>query len=156
MPLHILNPTPFHQRFRGMGLRMCSGYSLVSLLFWEVRVCMYRAVPCACVSFPLSFPDCTPQPQTQNGVALASALYPARRWHHLCQFTRNKWVLQWRWCYSMRKVAQELLRLGAIYACQKIFMRKKRKKMTKLNFLAEFFFVLRVLEGAFAGTIVLR
>ena len=31
MPLHILNPIPSYQQFRGMGLRMCSGISFVSL-----------------------------------------------------------------------------------------------------------------------------
>ena len=54
----------------------------------------------------------------------------------------------------MRKLAQELLRLVS-YACQKIFKRKK-KKMTKINFLADFFLTSRVLEGAFAGIVVPR
>ena len=36
MPLHTLKPIPFCQQFRGgMGFRMCSGISLVSLLFYK-------------------------------------------------------------------------------------------------------------------------
>ena len=94
-----------------------------------------HAVQCACASYPLSFPDCNPQPQTQNGIALASALYPARKYTKEVQSK----------CYSERdvipcKLAQELLRLMS-YACQKIFMRKmkNKNKMMKNTFFSQIF-----------------